>query len=106
MTTLGASLALLPPIAVTVFIAGAVAVVIWRHTSLGSLTIAVALPLACGVGAWVGGWPASHLVFALGAGLIAIWALRPNIQRLRQGTERKVGQSIPPGQTDISPKAQ
>lgn len=103
MTTLGASLALLPAIALTVFIAGAAVVLIWRYTSLGSLTIAVALPLACLVGALAGGWPAAYLVFALGSGLIAILALRPNIQRLRQGTERKLGQTIPPGQADVLP---
>ncbi len=103
MTTLGASVALLPAIALTVFIVGAVVVLIWRYTSLGSLTIAVALPVACLVGTLAGGWPAAYLLFSLGSGLIAILALRPNIRRLRQGTERKLGQTIPPGQADVTP---
>ncbi len=102
MTTLGASLALLPPLAWAVFIAGALVVLLWRYTSLGSLTIAMGLPLACLVGTLAGGWPAAYLVFSLGSGLIAIWALRPNIQRLRQGRERKLGQTIPPGQADVT----
>ncbi len=54
------------------------------------------LSIACVVGVIRGELPATHLIFALGSSAMAIWELRPNIQRLRQGTERKVGQQIPP----------
>lgn len=101
ITTLGATVALMPIVALIVVLVAGLIALIWRYSSLGSLTMAVLSPLTCLVGAIRGDWPASYLVFALGAGLMAFWALRSNIQRLRQGTERRIGQSIPPGRDDV-----
>lgn len=104
-TTLGAALALAPMPAGVATGAGLISVAIWRHTSLGSLTVAAVLTLACGIGAALGALPGDRALFALGAGLMSLWELRPNIERLRRGTERKLGQSIPTGARDVPPEA-
>lgn len=103
MTTIGAGLALMPVAAAAGSVAGILAIVIWRYTSLGSLTLAAAIMLASIVGAIQGIWPPVYVLFALGTSAMGVWELRPNIQRIRQGTERKLGQFIRTGQRDVIP---
>ena len=103
MTTAGACLALMPVAGLAGLVAGGLALLIWRYTSLGSLTLAAALTLVAIAGAVRGVWSPLNLLFALGTSAIALWELQPNIQRIRQGTERKLGQFIPPGQRDVIP---
>jgi len=103
MTTVGACLALMPVAAAAGLVAGGLALLIWRYTSLGSLTLAAALMLASIVGAVEGVWPPFYVLFALGTSAMAVWELRPNIQRIRKGTERKLGQFIRTGQVDVIP---
>jgi hypothetical protein len=52
------------------------------------------LPVAALVGALLGAWPAHALIFALSTSIMAVWALRNNIARLRAGTERRLGQTV------------
>jgi glycerol-3-phosphate acyltransferase PlsY len=101
MATVGAALMLMPIPTAIAAAAGILVIVAWRYASAGSLTLAVLLTIGCLVGAIQGDLPAMHLVFALGTSAMSIWALRSNIQRLRQGTERKIGQQVPPGATDV-----
>jgi acyl phosphate:glycerol-3-phosphate acyltransferase len=103
MTTVGACVALMPVAAAAGLVAGGLAILIWRYTSLGSLTLAAALTLASIVGAVQGVWPPVYVLFALGTSVMAVWELRPNIQRIRKGTERKLGQFIRTGQADVIP---
>lgn len=103
MTTVGACLALMPVAAAAGLVAGGLAILIWRYTSLGSLTLAAAITLASIVGAIQGVWPPVCVLFALGTSAMALWELRPNIQRIRRGTERKLGQFIRTGQRDVIP---
>lgn len=103
MTTVGACLALMPVAAAAGLVAGGLAVLIWRYTSLGSLTLATALTLASIVGAIQGVWPPLYLLFAFGTSAMSAWELRPNIQRIRNGTERRLGQFIRTGQRDVLP---
>lgn len=57
-----------------------------RYTSVASIVAAAAFPIA----AFVLGYPTPVLVFALiGSGAI-IWLHRPNLKRLRAGTEHRV----------------
>ena len=62
-----------------------------RYASLGSLSVAVLLPIiyilrtALGVGPW------EHIVHGLLTSVLTIWALRPNIRRLIRGEERVIG---------------
>lgn len=95
MTTVGAALMLMPIPAAIAMVAGIVVILVWRYASLGSLTFADVLTIACLVGVLRGDLPATHLTFALGTSAMSVWELRPNIRRLLQGTERKVGQRMP-----------
>ena len=94
MTSLGAGVALMFSGTLAAWGLGFALILVTRYASLGSLTIAAALPVACLVGAALGAWPMQNLTFALGAGALSIYALRANIARLRRGTERKVGQRV------------
>ena len=104
MTTLGGAAALMFPGALVAGLLAIVIIALWRYASLGSLSLVVTLPLFCLVGALLGAWPATHLIFALVTAALSGWALRTNARRLRQGTERKLGQSVPPGQSDVAPE--
>jgi len=99
-TTFGAALALLPLPAGVAIATGALVVLIWRHTSLGSITFALVLMLASIVSGAAGATPMDRVLFAVGTSAMALWELRPNIARLRQGTERKLGEYIPAGKKD------
>lgn len=105
MTTIGAAVALSPIAAAIALGSGVIVVLIWRHSSVGSLTFAGVLSLVVLGGAILGHWPYTRLLFALGTTAMATWELRPNIQRLKEGTERKIGQFIQPGQCDVAPEA-
>jgi glycerol-3-phosphate acyltransferase PlsY len=80
-------------VALVVTAVGGLLILLWRYSSLASLTVAGLLPVLCVAGVLCGAWPASYLVFALLTGAFAVWELRANIARLRSGTERRVGQS-------------
>lgn len=96
MASFGVALALMPWGAAAAALAGLAVIVAWRYASLGSLTFAAAVPLACLIGASLGAWPWPYLLFALLSSAFAAWELRHNIRRLRQGTERKIGQRVEP----------
>jgi acyl phosphate:glycerol-3-phosphate acyltransferase len=102
MTTLGAALALTPIASLITLSIGAAMLAIFRYSSLASLSMAAALLLVCIGGALWGKLPAADIPFAVGTSFMAAWELRPNIQRLRQGTERKLGQFVKPGQADVN----
>jgi glycerol-3-phosphate acyltransferase PlsY len=36
--------------------------------------------------------PVEHLAFALAVGSLVLWSHRPNVKRLLQGTERRIGE--------------
>ena len=103
MATVGAALMLMPIPAAIAAAAGIVVILAWRYASLGSLSLAAVLTIACLVSVIRGDLPATHLVFALGTSAMSVWELRPNIQRLLRGTERKVGQQVPANGTDVKP---
>ncbi|MGH9468437.1 MAG: glycerol-3-phosphate 1-O-acyltransferase PlsY [Terriglobales bacterium] len=91
-TALGAFLALAP-----VALAGAVIVFLvvlagWRYVSLASVCAAAALPLLL-LGMWLdGGGVAGIVVAAAGAAaVLIIWRHGGNLERLRLGTESKLG---------------
>jgi len=69
---------------------GAVAIAATRHASVGSITVALLLPIIFALRAWLAGAPWAYLIHGLGAAALTLWALRPNIRRLLEGQERKV----------------
>jgi glycerol-3-phosphate acyltransferase PlsY len=58
---------------------------------VATISVAVAATLVFLVRALLGAGPWGHVVFGPLAALAMLWALRPNLMRLRQGTERIVG---------------
>jgi glycerol-3-phosphate acyltransferase PlsY len=76
--------------------------VIWRtrYVSLGSLSAAVAAPVITAVLSALGvvGWAAT--AYAVAAGALIVISHRDNIDRLRSGTERRLGERVAVG-TDV-----
>ena len=63
----------------------------FRIVSLGSIVAAVG-----GNGLmWLTGQPLAYKIFAILGGSYVIWLHKSNIQRLRSGTEPRIGQSLP-----------
>ncbi len=89
MTTIGGALMLWPPSAVVLLPAAGV-LVGTRFASLGSITVAVLLIIAFAWHAAVGSGPWAYVVHGVLTTLFTLWALRPNIQRLLRGEERRV----------------
>ena len=75
-------------------VAPVVALVIWRsrYVSLGSVTGALASPVATAVLAATGAATVQAIAYALASGLLVTVAHADNIGRLRAGTERRIGQ--------------
>ena len=94
MTTLGAAASLMPWATGGSAAVAVAAILLPRYASLGSLSIAALLPLLGAIGASLGAWAWPNVLFALACGLLSGWGLRTNIRRLRNGTERKVGQRV------------
>lgn len=101
MTTIGSAVALWPWIGPILIGVGGLALIITRYASVGSIVVAVLLPVAFAMRAWLGDGPWSHLIHGVGTAALTLWALRPNIRRLWEGQERRLGarkeKSPPPG---------
>ncbi|MCL5428770.1 MAG: glycerol-3-phosphate acyltransferase [Chloroflexi bacterium] len=61
------------------------------YASVTTLSAGVMGVLIFGVGALLGYFPIEYIIFGIIALLLLIWALRPNLKRLREGTERLHG---------------
>jgi glycerol-3-phosphate acyltransferase PlsY len=61
------------------------------YASVTSLTIAGLVPILFAIRALVAKAPWEYAVYGILAGTLVVWALRPNIARLKAGTERLVG---------------
>jgi len=87
-TSAGVLGALLPLALVVVFSLWAIVVLICRYVSLGSLLAALALPVTTALL-----YPRQWVYFALACLIcvLVVWRHRSNIQRLRAGTESKLG---------------
>ncbi len=88
-----ATLAILNPMAATVVLPLAVVnLFLTRYASIGTLTVGLGgLLMLVGVWAWHPEIvPPPHVIYGLGLAVAIVWALRPNIIRLRQGTERRI----------------
>lgn len=93
MTNLGALLTLSPLTFVIAGLAGLVALVSSRIASVGSLAVAWAALIVFLVRGVLGQSPPELIVYGIGEALVITWSLRPNIQRLLAGTERRIGGS-------------
>jgi glycerol-3-phosphate acyltransferase PlsY len=66
-------------------------VLVTGYASVASLIIACLIPLLFAVRALAGQGPWAYAVYGVLAAVVVVWALRPNIARLKAGTERLVG---------------
>jgi len=87
----GGAFGLWPP---AIFILVPVGFLIWYfggYASVTTLSIGLMTMFIFGVRAALGQGPWEYVVYGLLAELLMIWALRPNIRRLLDGTERRHG---------------
>lgn len=66
-------------------------VLVIGYASLASLSTALVVVLSFTIGAAFFGQPWEYAAFGLMTTFLVVWALRPNIQRLLNGTERRGG---------------
>ena len=88
---LGGAIALWPPAAVFILVVGALVFSIVGYASLTTISVAVVSIIVFTVRALQGLSPWVYVLYGLGALIIVTWALRPNLVRLRNRTERVVG---------------
>ncbi|MGQ9683288.1 MAG: glycerol-3-phosphate acyltransferase [Anaerolineae bacterium] len=94
ITAIGVALAISPPVAGGASALGLIVLLLWRYASLGSITIALSLPVLFAAGAHWLGMPWVYVAYAGAAGTISLLSLRPNIRRLLAGQERRLGGTL------------
>lgn len=90
-TALGGSVALWPPAGLIILPLVVLTYIFIGYASVTTISITVFATLVFTVRAALGLSPWVYALYGVAALLIVLWALRPNIQRLREGTERPVG---------------
>ena len=90
VTTIGGAIGLWPWNGAILIVVGAAVITTTRYASLGSITVALLLPMIFALRAWLAGAPWVYLVHGVGTAALTLWALRPNIRRLLEGNERRV----------------
>ena len=61
------------------------------YASVTTMSLALITTILFAIRAVLGLSPWSYVVYGIAAELILVWALRPNLERLRNGTERLIG---------------
>lgn len=79
-----------PSLLIIVPLAGAILYFV-GYASVATMSAALLSTLLFAYRAWIGASPWEYALYGLIAELVLIWALRPNISRLLNGTERLVG---------------
>ena len=87
-TTIGVLLSAMPLAGMVSLLVWAVCLIIWRYVSVGSLAAAISIPLAQLI---LRRSPAETLL-GVALALLIVFRHRANIDRLRHGTEPRVGQ--------------
>lgn len=90
MTTIGGAIGLWPWSVAILIPLGLTTVAVTRYASLGSTMVAVLTPVIFAVRALVGAGPWEYVVYGVLVCGIILWSLRPNMQRLARGQERRV----------------
>jgi glycerol-3-phosphate acyltransferase PlsY len=93
VATAGGGLLAISPLAALAlaFVVGAV-IWRWRFVSLGSISGALLAPVATAALLVAGAGSIAAVAYAAVAGLLVTWAHADNIERLRTGTERRLGE--------------
>jgi len=89
--TVGGALAIWPPSLLIIFPTAALILFGIGHASLATISIPLIALVIFSIRAAMGESPWVYVFFGILAEIILLWALRPNIKRLLNGTERIVG---------------
>jgi acyl phosphate:glycerol-3-phosphate acyltransferase len=89
--TVGGALGLWFPSLLFVVPIGALVLYFIGYASVATLSVALVATLVFIYRAWIGVSPWEYVGYGLLAQLLLVWSLRPNIQRLINGSERLVG---------------
>jgi glycerol-3-phosphate acyltransferase PlsY len=95
-TSLGALGAIYLPAAIGLVVLLLTIIAITRYASLGSLTVMTLMPIILLILAVTGTLSLVYVSYGLLAWAIIVYSHRPNIRRLIQGTERRLGRSKQP----------
>jgi glycerol-3-phosphate acyltransferase PlsY len=90
MTAIGGATALWPWSVAILVPLGLGAVLVTRYASVGSIVVALSLPVVFATHAVLGLGPWAYLVHGLLVSALILWSLRSNIRRLLRGEERRV----------------
>jgi len=97
VTTGLGTLAVIAPVVLVVSAAIAIAIIAWsRYVSLGSVLGSCTVPVVLLISVLLLGQPFPHFLFGLLGAAFVIASHKDNIQRLLNGTERKLGQRVNP----------
>ena len=91
MTNVGVLFALSPVVAIASGLASVAILVISRIASLGSIALAIVTPLLLWAGSRWGGLPVEYIAYGVVSSALTLYELRPNIKRLIEGCEGKIG---------------
>jgi len=94
-TSLGALCAIYWPAGVGLIILLVLVIAITRYASVGSLTVLTVMVLVLLTLSLTGVLASIYILYGVLAWIIIVNAHRPNIQRLRQGTERRLSSTKP-----------
>jgi glycerol-3-phosphate acyltransferase PlsY len=90
-TSLGALGAIYWPAAVALLVLLLVVIAATRYASVGSLTVTTLMPVILLALAVTGSLSLTYVFYGLLAWIIIVYSHLPNIRRLMQGTERRIG---------------
>ena len=95
-TSLGATTAMVPPVGLALLVLGAVLLYIYRYVSLTSILTTLTGAILVWLLVILGRAPRSYSVWASVAAPLIVILHRDNLERLRNGTEPKIGQGAKP----------
>ncbi len=90
-TVLGGAIALWPSTWYIVFPLSAAVFLFGGYASVTTISVAFFSIVVFGYRAWIGQSPWEYAMYGVISLLVVLWALRPNLKRLKEGTERVVG---------------
>jgi glycerol-3-phosphate acyltransferase PlsY len=95
-TSLGALSVIYWPAAIALLVLLLLVIAVTRYASIGSLTVTTLMPLILLILAVSGILPLTYVGYGLLAWVVIVYSHRPNIYRLIQGSERRIGEPRQP----------